>query len=116
VLLSVRAIDGGAEGELDPREHLVQVDHDFSSRDARPNPFADDPAPSFTSAHFYRPVTPIDEPHLLQSEREVRIALELPVIDPGGSTENLDRQPVLGDLAPIGHRGEARRIHEDVRL
>lgn len=67
---------------LEPREHLIQVDHDFSPCDPPPNPIPDDTALSFTGANFYRPVAPIDEPHLLESEREVRVALELTVIHP----------------------------------
>jgi hypothetical protein len=65
------------ERSLEPREHLIQVDHDFSPCDPPPNPVPDDTVLSLTGADFYRPVTPVEEPHLLEAEREVRVALEL---------------------------------------
>src|SRR6478672_5664624 len=67
---------------VEPREHVLQIDRDFGPCDAPANFVADDTALSFTAAHLYSPIPPIDEPHLLESEGEVRVALELTVIDP----------------------------------
>ena len=97
------------------REDFVQIDCELNASDPPPNSVAD-----FTilscRAYLDGLVTPVDEPDLLKAEREVRVALELSIIDPGRPAENLNREPVFGDLAPIGCRLEARGIHEDVGL
>src|ERR1700736_421148 len=67
---------------IDPRKHLAQIDGDSSPCDAPANSVADDAASSFGTAHLDREVAPIDEPHLLKSQREVRVALELTVVHP----------------------------------
>src|SRR5215203_1105190 len=61
---------------------------------------ADDAPLARSHANLDAAVSHVDEPHFANAEREVRVALELAVVHPRGAAQDLDRQPVLGDLGP----------------